>query len=102
MGADEFKIQINSIVSKHAIDAQTSQYDRTVCITAVAAARSVIEGVIPDNPSQNYGEQVLCALKLLLQNYNDPDGKYTNGRGVLGSLLGDVEALMRNVDPKRF
>lgn len=98
MRADELKTHIIAAVAKHAVAAQASQYDRTVCISAVAAARSVVEDIIPDNPPQNYGEQVLCALKSLLQTYNDPDGKYTNGRGVIGSLLDDVEAVVRKVD----
>ena len=51
-------------------------------------------------PPQDYGEQVVRALKLLLQTYNDPDGENTNGRGVIGSLLGDVEAVVRKANSK--
>ena len=99
MYANELKKQIFAAVEKHAIIAQVSGYDRTVSITAVAAARSVVESIIPDNPVQIYAEQISSALKSLLQTYNDPDGIYTNGRGVIGSLLGDVEAVIQKADP---
>ena len=95
MHADELRNLILATVAKHAVAAQASQYDRSVSITAVAAARSIVEEISPDNPSQDYGDRVLSALRSLHQTYNDPDGEYTNGRGVVGSLLGDVEAIAR-------
>lgn len=97
MCAGELRTQINAVVAKHAVAAQASQYDRTVAITAVATARGIIEEILSDESIQNYGEQVLSALKSLLQTYNDPDGQYTNGRGIIGSLLGDMEAVVRKV-----
>lgn len=95
MHAEELKTQISAAIAKHAVAAQQSQYDRTVCITAVAKARSVVEGVSTDNQLQDYGEEVLSALNSLLQTYNDTDGQYTNGRGVIGSLLGDITVVVR-------
>jgi hypothetical protein len=95
MHADELKILILATVAEHAIAAQASRYDRTVCITAVVAARDVIEGISANNQLQNYTEEVLGSLNALRQTYNDPDGQYTNGKGVIGSLFGDVEAVMR-------
>ena len=99
MHANELKNQIVAAIEKHAVAAQVSEYDRTVSITAVAAARSVVGSIIPDNPVQIYAEQISSALKSLLQTYNDSDGEYTNGRGVIGSLLGDVEAVIQKADP---
>lgn len=83
--------RINSNVEKHALAAQSSEYDRAVAITAIARARKVIEDVIAGSSSKNLGVEILTNLIELHSNYNDPDGVYTNGKGVLGSLVADIE-----------
>lgn len=89
--------RINASVEKHALAAQVSQYDRTVTITAIASARHVIEEVIANSANGNFGVELLSALVELNANYNDPDGIYTNGKGVLGSLIGDIEMELNNM-----
>lgn len=88
--------KINSHVEKHALAAQSSQYDRAVAITAVARARLVIEEVIANSSSEDFGVELLATLVELHSNYNDPDGIYTNGKGVMGSLIGDIEIELNN------
>lgn len=95
MHADELKAQILAVVAKHAIAAQASQYDRSVCITAVATVRKLVEGISTDNQLQDYSENVSTSLNALREAYNDTDGQYTNGKGVIGSLQGDVEAVIQ-------
>ena len=99
MRTEELRDQILAAVAQHAVAAQESQYDRTVCITAVGAARSTVEAIAPDCASQDFGSRVLCALNSLHQTYNDTDGEYTNGRGVIGSLIADIEAAVRKAGP---
>ncbi|MGJ8533173.1 MAG: hypothetical protein ACSHYC_13410 [Alphaproteobacteria bacterium] len=88
--------RINANVEKHALAAQASQYDRTVAITAIARARALIEEVGANSDSGNLGAELHSALVELHANYNDPDGVYTNGKGVLGSLIGDIEIELNN------
>lgn len=88
--------RINANVEKHALAAQVSQYDRTVAITAIARARVVVDEVSANSGRGNFSVELLSALVELHSNYNDPDGVYTNGKGVLGSLIGDIEIELNN------
>lgn len=83
--------RINSKVEKHALAAQSSQYDSAVAITAVARARKVIANVFEGSNSKNPRVEILANLLELHSNYNDTDGEYTNGKGVLGNLIADIE-----------
>lgn len=87
--------EILRVIDQHAISAQASQYDRRVCITAVGAVRSSVEDIPVEGSAQSFGQQVLEAVTSLLETYNDRDGEYTNGRGVIGSLLGDIAGVVR-------
>ena len=65
MCANELKDQIMAAVEKHAVNAQASKYDRTVCITAVMSARLVLESIIPVvAPSQNYAVPLIAYYAL--------------------------------------
>lgn len=83
-------------MEKHASAAQASQCDRTVAITAIARARHIIEEISANSANGNFGVEFLSALGELHSNYNDPDGIYTNGKGILGSLIGDIEIELNN------
>lgn len=96
MNAQEMHKQIFRIFKRHALSAQASQYDRTVAITAIARARAQIEVIAAEESAHSYGEEVMSELVAFHQDYNDPDGEYTNGRGVLGSLLADLEAVVKD------
>ena len=90
--AADINTQILDIINKHALKAQASEYDRSVALTAIASARARIEEVLVEGSADCYGLNVLSCLALLYENYNDLDGQYTNGRGVLGSLIGDLQS----------
>lgn len=92
--------RINANVEKHALTAQASQYDCTVAITAIARARDVIEEIGANSDHSNLATELHSALVELHANYNDPDGVYTNGKGVLGSLIGDIEIELNNTKPQ--
>ena len=86
--------QILQVLSRHALKAQDSQYDRSVSITAIATARDHFNRVTVDGTADSYIQSVLADLLALQETYNDPEGQYTNGRGVLGSLIADISLLM--------
>ena len=94
---DQLRGRIADVVVEHALSAQKSQYDISVCISAVSAARAVIDNISPDLPPQRYAEKVRAELATLQAGYNDTDGQYTNGRGVIGSLSGDVSRVLREL-----
>jgi len=87
----------DEVLTRHALAAQASQYDRSVAVTAIAAARAIITNATVEGSAEDYGQSVYAAVASLHQTYNDPDGEYTNGRGVLGSLLGDMYSAVRTV-----
>ena len=89
--------KIAIIVTEHALSAQKSQYDVSVCISAVAAGRQVIEGISRNLSPSEYADRVRADLASLQAGYNDTDGQYTNGRGVIGSLSGDVSSTLREL-----
>ena len=43
---------------------------------------------------ENYKAEILTALILLQADYHDPDGEFTNGKGVLGSLIDDFASTL--------
>ncbi len=92
--ADEMHDNICLLLNRHALAAEESEYDRNVAVTAISSARIKVETILIEGTATHYGQQVLGLLKELHQFYNDPDGVYTNGRGVLGSLLTDIAHLV--------
>ena len=88
------KIRTNSIIASHANAAQSSQYDRRVAVTAISSARSVIDSVFARPDVKDYKSEILEALIALQSDYHDPDGEFTNGKGVLGSLIGDLASAL--------
>lgn len=79
------------VVRQHAERAQMSEYDRSVAITAISRARNTIEDLAKSGIQPNKCKQaILDALEKLRANYHDPDGEFTNGKGVIGSLRDDI------------
>lgn len=85
---------ISSILGDHALAAQSSQYDRTVAIAAISRARRVIDDVTTHASTENLKSELLAALNALKFDYHDPDGEFTNGKGVLGSLINDLSSAL--------
>ncbi len=86
--------QIYKLLEEHAIKAQQSEYDRSVCILAISRARKLIQS-IPVS-SKEYHSEIIKQLSTFQQNYQDPDGKFTSGKGVIGALLGDLIAVLKH------
>jgi len=81
---------ISQLIEKHAHKASMSQYDRAVSITAISAARQVVLAIPSNLPAEVYQARVLAELGQLMERYHDPDGQYTSGKGVIGSLVNDL------------
>ncbi len=95
MSPDKMRVRVLNVLEAHALAAQASQYDRRVAVTAISTARAHIEEILAEGSAEAYGNLVLAALASQLETYNDPDGVYTNGRGVIGSLLGDLAVVIK-------
>lgn len=85
---------ILDLVDIHAQKARTSQYDRDVCILAISAARDVVLSISSELSAHSFKASVLKQLSELLESYYDPDGEYTSGKSVIGSLLDDIRSSM--------
>jgi len=81
---------VSQLIAEHAQKASLSQYDRAVAITAISAARQVVLAIPSNLPAEEYQARVLAELGQLMERYHDPDGEYTSGKGVIGSLVNDL------------
>ena len=90
----QLRAAIEEIFVKRSRKAAQSEYDRSVCIRAVATARDVFDSVPVEGNAAQYGQAVVSALAPLYENYNDPDGEFTSGKGVIGDAYMDVMALV--------
>ena len=79
--------QVFDILNEHSRKAEVSEYDRSVSIKAVLTVRDWINANSP--PTK---KAIVDGIENLRSNYNDPDGVYTNGRGIIGSILDDLSA----------
>ena len=86
---------ILAIIDLHAKKACESEYDRAVGIYAIGTARDVVLAIPVEPPAALYRDRVLAKLQELMADYHDPDGVYTSGKGVIGSLIGDLMELPR-------
>ena len=94
--AEEMHAVITRIFAKRSIKAAESQYDRKVCVRAVGTARDVFMRVSVEGTATEYGQSVLRALEPLCDNYNDPDGEYTSGKGSIGDVFYDIMGVIKN------
>jgi len=90
-----------ALVDKHALAAQASPYDRHVAVAAIAKARTTVANapIDPDDAAAAAG-QIVAALTALHATYHDPDGEFTNGKGVLGNLIDDIVAAFSAAAPQ--
>ena len=91
--AKEMHAAILDIVEKRSIEAGQSQYDRKVCISAIAAARNVVMAVPIDGAAETYRRSVLTALEPVFDTYNHSDGQYTYGKSSIGNVFYDILGL---------
>ena len=91
MSKNNVKERVMAIIAEHAIKARNSQYDIGVAITAIASAETTVTDLHESLFStDDYAQEVVGALRTLRDEYNDTDGQYTNGKGILGSLTDDI------------
>ncbi len=88
--AAQLRVAVDRVLSDRAIAAQNSAYDRSVCISAVGAARDVVQAVAVSGGAETYKRNLVAALSPVFETYSDPDGEYTSGRGVIGDILADI------------
>ncbi len=71
-------------------DASNSEYDRSVCTNAISVAYNTIENIEVRGEPSAYLGKIIAVIENLHADYNDPDGEYTNGTAIIGSLLGYI------------
>ena len=96
--AEQAHRALQKIMEEQAVKAARSEYDISVCITAVSAARSTFEGVEVKGSAPEYVANVYAAISDLQNGYNDSDGQYTNGRAPIGDVLGQVYTLKKEIE----
>ena len=82
-----------NIVERHQQKAEYSQYDRKVAIVAVGTVWQIIDAFDWSGNMMNDVRKVIEVLTKLRDKYNDTSGQYSSGKGEIGSLLKDIEAL---------
>ncbi len=87
------------MLDAHAQKAAASEYDRSVCISAIAAARRAVREYLESTGPQVDADVLLQRLHELHANYHDPDGEYTSGKGVIGDFIADLGAVLRARGP---
>lgn len=97
-GAASVKHALAAILQHRGEQAAQSDYDRSVLIGAVAAARDVIDAVPDADQASGYLSQVQAALSALFDTYNDTSGEFTNGRAAIGDIRLDVARLIDERD----
>lgn len=90
--------KIEEVLAAHAHKAAASEYDRAVCISAVAATRRIIFEQFEASGRLVDADALINHLQQFHANYNDPDGVYTSGKGVIGDLIADLGPVIRSHD----
>ncbi len=92
---------IKRIMDKRDKDALASQYDVSVCINSVAAARQGFEAVPVHGTVKEYSQAVLDILSKLTNDFYDSDGEYTS-KGLIGDIYLDVSQYIETQIPDEF
>ena len=82
--------EIEIAFSKARQSAASSEYDKSVCVRAIAVAYDTASGIPIKGESISYLNTIIEELVKLKQGYNDPDGEYTNGSAMIGTLIGFI------------
>jgi len=85
---------IVEVFSLRAQKAGESEYDRGVCLRAVATAREVFKAIPVNGSVRSYHGRILDEIDDLQKRYNDPDGQYTSGKAPIGDISLDIYALL--------
>ncbi len=90
-----YRKHVGDIVDAHSRKAQQSFYDRDVNIMAVVSVREKLMTIPVSIDGEEYLRAVLRSLDELSTSYNDTDGEYTCGRGMIVGVRDDVHMLLR-------
>jgi len=92
---------IKRIMDKRDAEALTSQYDVSVCINSVAAARQGFLSVPVQGTAKQYAQNILDILSKHTDEFWDPDGEYTS-KGMIGDVYFDVSEYIDTQIPNEF
>ena len=87
------KNQIEELLNLHGLKAQSSSYDRGVCVQAVSTVRERLMAITENQQGTIDLEDAISQVAGLAQQYSDPDGQYTSGKSVIIGLLDDLYCL---------
>jgi len=82
---NNLKNTVLNIINNHIRKAEQSEYDRSVSILAVSFVRDWLS-----SSQCNTKESIVAGIESLKDNYNDKEGQYTNGKGVIGAIIDDI------------
>jgi hypothetical protein len=91
--ADRCQRAIADIFADQMSRANSSAYDVKVCVLAVAMARDEFNKLPVTGSARNYWAETMALLEAFRDNYDDRDGEYTNGAGIIGSVIERIGAL---------
>jgi len=83
--------KLQEIINNHAIKAQNSSYDRDTCILAILKSREALMTIPNSVKDDDMPSHAIPKLQRLFEHYNDLEGEYTSGRGVIGALIDDIK-----------
>ena len=86
---------VDALMKQHAKRARESEYDRSVSIAAISAARGIVLALPDDLRDSEYSSALLYELHGLMAGYDDPDGEFTSGKGAIGSLVSDIQVALK-------
>ena len=91
--AEECKAAIAEVFAEHLARANRSEYDVKVCVLAVGRAPDEFGTFPVTGSAQQYCAATVAKLEAFRDNYYDPDGEYTNGAGVIGSVVESIKTI---------
>lgn len=93
---DNLREEIEAIINRHALKAQSSAYDRDVHIMAIHAARKKFHTITHSSDPALYVQKVINCLDELAVSYCDFEGIHTCGRSAINSLRDDVYSRLKD------
>ncbi len=95
--AEECQAVITDIFMEHLALENRSAYDVKVCVLAVARAQDEFKTFPVSGSAQRYWEDTVAKLEVFRDGYYDPDGEYTNGAGVIGSVIESIKGIRKRL-----
>ncbi|WP_019620216.1 hypothetical protein [Amphritea japonica] len=87
------KKKIEELLNLHSLKAQSSSYDRGVCVLAVSNVREKLMAISTNKQDSIDLQHAISEVAKLAEQYSDPDGEYTSGKSSVIGLLDDLYRL---------